>query len=143
MRQRVPERVLRPEPLPPERQRALNTDVFWNLMHRWQVPTTTALRAIGCRPSERHKGERPDFRLSEDQAKFLSCLLEIDLTLTLAEVGGQRPAKQDRSRPFGRTLLSEKCPRCDATRAAKVLWRLNGTAADLTRIVRHPLTRAA
>ena len=130
MRQRVPERVLRPEPLPPERQRALSTDVFWNLMHRWQVPTTTALRAIGYRPSERHKGERPDFRLSEDQAKFLSCLLEIDLTLTLAEVGRQRPAKQDRSRPFGRTLLSEKCPRCDPARAAKALWRLNGTAAD-------------
>ena len=86
MRQRVPERVLRPEPLSPERQRALSTDVFWNLMHRWQVPTTTALRAIGYCPSERHKDERPDFRLSEDQAKFLSCLLEIDLALTLAEV---------------------------------------------------------
>ena len=131
MRQRFPERVFQPEPLPPERQQALSANVFWNLMDRWQVPTTTALRAIGCRPSERDKNERPDFRLSDDQAKFLSCLLEIELTLTLAELGYQRPAKQDRWQPFGRRLLSEVCPRCDPARAAKVLWRLNGTIATL------------
>ncbi len=127
MRKPVPERVLHPVPLPPARQQALSAEVFWKLMDRWKVPTTTALTAIGYCPSEADKAaERPDFRLSDDQAKFLSCLLEIELTLTVAEIGRQRTGKG--ALPIDRMLLLENVQQCDPTRAAEVLWRLNTSA---------------
>jgi hypothetical protein len=125
MRQRFPERVLHPKPLTPERQRALSAGVFWKLMDRWQVPNAAALEAIGC-PVEGDGTERPDFKLSDDQATFLSCLLEIDLTLTLAEVVRQRAAQR---KPIGRTVLGDKGRRCDPSNAAKVLWILKRSAA--------------
>jgi hypothetical protein len=61
--------------LPPERQKDLNCETFWKLMDRWRVPTDRALTLIG------HDAE---------QAKVVSCLLEIELTLVVAGAGRAR-----------------------------------------------------
>ena len=86
--QSVPSRIRKPEPPPSDRRRALSSEKFWALMGRWNVPDDRARSLIGLdRISERTKrAAKPGFQLSDEQAKVLSCLLEIDLTLTLAKV---------------------------------------------------------
>ena len=83
-------RVLHPEPLPPERQKDLNCDTFWKLMDRWEVPTDRTLTLIGHEAEPVAETERPSFPLSDEQAKVVSCLLEIELTLTVAGAGRAR-----------------------------------------------------
>jgi hypothetical protein len=123
----VPARVLRPESLPPQRQKNLNCETFWKMMDRWEVPTDRALTLIGLAAEQSAKTERPSFPLSDEQAKVVSCLLEIELTLAVAALGRARHRKQspvsaDRALPF------DAMGRCDPSRAAIVLWSLNGTA---------------
>jgi hypothetical protein len=123
----VPARVLRPESLPPQRQKNLNCETFWKMMDRWEVPTDRALTLIGCDAEPVAETERPIFFLSDGQTKVVSCLLEIELTLAFAALGRAQhrkrsPVSADRTLPF------DAMGRCDPSRAAIVLWSLNGTA---------------
>ena len=119
----VPSRILRPEPLPPQRQKDLNCETFWKLMDRWEVPTNRALALIGHDAEPVAKTERPSFPLSDQQAKVVSCLLEIELTLTVAAAG--RPQHRKRTAPANESLPLDAMGRCDTSRAAIVLWSLS------------------
>jgi hypothetical protein len=127
----VPSRILRPESLPPQRQKDLNCDRFWKLMDRWEVPTVRALTLIGLAAEPTAKTERPSFPLSDEQAKVVSCLLEIELTLAVAALGArhrkQSPVSEDKTLPF------DAMGRCDPSRAAIVLWSLNRTRSAKSR----------
>jgi hypothetical protein len=116
-------RVLHPEPVPPERQKDLNCDTFWKLMDRWKVPTDRALTLIGRDAEQASETERPSFPLSVEQAKVVSCLLEIELTLTVRDA---RSRKRSRA-PAHETLPLDAMGRCDPSRAGMVLWSLNRT----------------
>jgi hypothetical protein len=122
----VQSRILHPEPLLRERQKDLNCNTFWKLMDRWQVPTDRALTLIGRDAEPAAKTERPSFRLSEEQAKVVSCLLEIELTLVVAAVGRTRPRNRSRAPADGNVPL-DAMGRCDPSRAAIVLWSMNRT----------------
>jgi hypothetical protein len=123
----VPRRVLHPEPPPPERQKELNCGTFWKLMDRWDVPTDTALTLIGRDAEPTAKTERrPSFPLSDEQAKVVSCLLEIELTLAVAGVGRGRHGAGSPA-PSNGTVPLDAMGRCDPSRAAMVLWSLNRT----------------
>jgi hypothetical protein len=119
-------RVLHPEPVPPERQKDLSCDTFWKLMDRWKVPTDRALTLIGRDAEQASETERPSFPLSDEQAKVVSCLLEIELTLTVAGAGRARSRKRSRA-PAHETLPLDAMGRCDPSRAGMVLWSLNQT----------------
>jgi hypothetical protein len=123
----VPSRILHPEPLSPQRQKDLNCEIFWKLMDRWEVPTGRALTLIGRDTEPVTETGRASFSLSDEQAKVVSCLLEIELTLAVAALGRARHRKQS---PVSadRTLPFDAMGRCDPSRAAIVLWSLNGTA---------------
>jgi hypothetical protein len=116
-------RVLHPEPVPPERQKDVNCDTFWKLMDRWKVPTDRALTLIGRDAEQASETERPSFPLSVEQAKVVSCLLEIELTLTVRDA---RSRKRSRA-PAHETLPLDAMGRCDPSRAGMVLWSLNRT----------------
>ena len=72
------------------------------------------------------EAERPSFPLSDEQAKVVSCLLEIELTLTVAGAGRARSRKRSRT-PAHEILPLDAMGRCDPSRAAAVLWSLNRT----------------
>src|SRR5689334_23704656 len=99
-------------------------------MGRWQVPDDRALSLIGQdRPSRRtQRAGKPRFKLSEAQAEVLSYLLEIDLTLTLAEVQSQQHPGEGLPALAGRRLPIDEMGRCEPRRAAALLWSLNRTA---------------
>jgi hypothetical protein len=122
----VLQRLLATEPLPPERRSALTSDTFWSLMDRWKVPTERALRLIDCEGAGIPSGSprQHQFPLSEDQAKILSCLLEIDLTLAVAEVGEERLHQRRRSASRRKASPLDDMGRCDPRQAAAVLWSL-------------------
>jgi hypothetical protein len=128
--QRFPSRDRKPEPPPPDSRRALSSEKFWALMGRWQVPDDRALSLIGQdRPAKRtQRAGKPKFKLSEAQAEVLSCLLEIDLTLTLAEVQAQQHPGEGVLSLAGRRLPLDEMGRCDPRRAAALLWSLNRAA---------------
>jgi hypothetical protein len=67
--------------------------------------------------------EKPSFALSEQQAQVLSCLLEIDLTLTVAGVREDLLHRRNASRSIiaGHSPL-DALGECDPTRAAVILW---------------------
>ena len=122
----VPSRILRPEPLPPQRQKGLNCETFWKLMDRWEVPTDRTLTLIGGETEPVTETRRASFPLSDEQAKVVSCLLEIELTLAVAGVGRGRHRK-GRPAPSNGTVPLDAMGRCDPSRAAIVLWSLNRT----------------
>jgi hypothetical protein len=100
-------------------------------MDRWQVPTKRALAVIGhsegdCRSATEDK---PHFALSDEQAEFLSCLLEIDLTLTVASVAARRHRRRNTSPMAGRSPL-DLVGTCDPRQAATVLWSLHSGSAN-------------
>jgi hypothetical protein len=126
-----PSRILNPEPLPEDRRSALTLARFWALMDRWNVPTDRALRLIGYEGRRLCEQDRPKFEMSDEQAKVLSCLLEIDLTLV---VDGFRERWLHRRSPA--PALEGACPldatgHCDPSRTAKVLFFLNRVAKRL------------
>jgi hypothetical protein len=89
-------------PARPQRQKNLNCDTFWKLMDWWNVPTDRALTLIGRDAEPVAEAERPRFPLSDEQAKVVSWLLEIELTLRVA--GVERPevvsgAEHQRTKP--------------------------------------------
>ena len=127
----VPPRVPRSEMLPPERQKGLNCETFWKLMARWHVPTDRALTLIGHDAEPVAKTERPSFPLSDEQAKVVSCLLEIELTLVVAGAGRARHRKRTAS--ANGPLPLDAMGRCDPSRAAQVLWCLNRTGGTKPR----------
>ena len=90
----IPPRILNPEPLPENRRSVLTSAQFWALMDRWNVPTDRALTLIGYEGRCLREPGRPKFQMSEEQAKVLSCLLEIDLTLAVTGLRGDRCADE-------------------------------------------------
>jgi len=134
----IPHRVLHPEPLSPQRQKDLNCDTFWRLMDRWEVPADRALTLIGCDAEPMAKTVKPSFPLSDEQAKVVSCLLEIELTLAVAGVGRARHRKGSPA-PSNGTLPLDAMGRCDPSRAAIVLWSMNRTGRAKPR----PYSRAS
>ena len=123
----VPPGVAHSEPLSPERQRTLSCDIFWNLMDRWKVPTDRALTLIGHDPEPIDGAQRRNFALSDEQARIVSCLLEIDLTLAVASVHDRRHRRRKASALVTGNLPLDAMGRCDLTRTAAVLWSLNRT----------------
>ena len=119
--------VARSEPLSSRRQRTISCDIFWNLMDRWKVPTDRALTLIGYDPEPIDIAQRRSFALSDEQAKIVSCLLEIDLTLAVASVHDRRHRRRKASALVTGDLPLDAMGRCDLTRAAAVLWSLNRT----------------
>jgi hypothetical protein len=101
---------------------------FWALMDRWNVPTDRALSLIGY--EGRHLGEQgtPEFQMSEEQAKVLSCLLEIDLTLTVAGLRDFRLRRRGHSPAMAGVCPLDALGHCDPSRTAQVLWSLNRVA---------------
>ena len=63
--------------------------------------------------------------MSEEQAQVLSCLLEIDLTLTVSGMPVDRLHRKIRSSRIDETSSLDAMGRCDPGRAATVLWELN------------------
>jgi hypothetical protein len=114
----VPGPIPGPQTSPPERQKDLNCETFWKLMDRWHVTTDQALNLIGRNPEPMTATGRPRFPLSDEQAKIVSCLLEIELTLAVA-AAGRVPSRV--------TVPLASMGRCDPSRAAMVLWSLNRT----------------
>ena len=76
--------------------------------------------------------------MSEEQAKVLSCLLEIDLTLTMADLRNDRLHGRSHSPPMEGAFLLDAMGNCDPSRIAKVLWSLNRVANRY-----HTVSRAA
>jgi hypothetical protein len=66
--------------------------------------------------------------MSEEQAKVLSCLLEIDLTLTVAGLRNDRLRGRSRSPAMDGACPLDAMGHCDPSRLAKVLWSLNRVA---------------
>src|SRR4051812_35439214 len=89
--------ILNPEPLPENRRSVLTSARFWTLMDRWNVPTDRALSLIGYGGRRVCEQVRPMFQMSEEQAKVLSCLLEIDLTLTMTGLRNDRLRRRSHS----------------------------------------------
>ena len=82
---------------PPGGKELISCDVFWNLMDRWKVPADRALTLIG-HDSETIDGiQRRNFALSVEQARIVSCLLEIDLTLAVASIHDRRHRRRKAS----------------------------------------------
>ena len=74
------------------------------------------------------KQGRPKFQMSEEQAKVLSCLLEIDLTLTVADLRNDRLRGRSHSPAMEGACPLDAMGHCDPSRTAKVLWSLNRVA---------------
>ena len=121
----APPGVARSEPQSSRRQRTISCDIFWNLMDRWKVPTDRALTLIGYDPEPIDVAQRRSFALSDEQARIVSCLLEIDLTLAVASAHDRRHRRRKASAPGNLPL--DAMGRFDLTRAAAVLWCLNRT----------------
>jgi len=122
--QGVPSRIQHPVPLPSHRRAVLTSDTFWSLMNRWKVANDRALSLIGYR----HRGdrsERPRFMLSDQQAEVLSCLLEIDLTLTVAGIRVECLHQNNATWSMAARTPLDALGECDAMRATAVLWLLN------------------
>jgi hypothetical protein len=128
-----PPQVPDPQPLPPARRKALNAAKFWTLMERWKIPCDRALNLIGQTRLRRSSEVRPFFRLSGRQAQVLSCLMEIDLTLTLAALENSRHRKLRASPTLTEAVPLESLGRCDPSRAATVLWSLQESHRYLRR----------
>ena len=123
-----PLRILNPEPLPENRRSVLTSARFWALMDRWNVPTDRALNLIGYEGRRLCEQGRPMFQMSEEQAKVLSCLLEIDLTLTVAGLRNDRLRGRSHSPAMEGACQLDAMGHCDPSRTAKVLWSLNRVA---------------
>jgi len=121
---RVPPRVLNPEPLPAPRRDALNSDTFWSLMDKWQVPPDRARTLIGYQ-GQPSRSARPNFRLTDEQGKVVSCLLEIDLTLAVAGLRGRRSHLPGLWPSVAAASPLDVLGRCDARRAGVMLWFLS------------------
>ena len=123
-----PSRILNPEPLPENRRSVLTSARFWALMERWNVPTDRALRLIGYEGRRLGEQGRPKFQMSEEQAKVLSCLLEIDLTLIVVGLRNDRLRGRSHSPALEGACPLDAMGHCDPSRIAKVLWSLNRVA---------------
>ena len=123
----VPPQLLHPEPVPLDRRQSLSSTTFWALMDRWKVPSSRALCLIGHRDRRDGCG-KPKFRMSEEQAKVLSCLLEIDLTLAVTGLQEDRLHKPSPAQSLAGASPLDAMGECDPSRAAVVLWSLNQVA---------------
>jgi hypothetical protein len=59
---------------------------FWDLMTRWDVADGQALELVGYDGKLPTTGRRPRFRLSTEQARLVTTLLEVDRALATAGV---------------------------------------------------------
>ena len=124
-----PPRIPNPESLSENRRSVLTSARFWALMDRWNVPTDRALTLIGYEGRRLCEQSRPMFQMSEEQAKVLSCLLEIDLTLTVAGLRNDRLRGRSHSPAMKGACPLDAMGHCDPSRTAKVLWSLNHVAS--------------
>jgi hypothetical protein len=74
---------------------------FWSLIDRWRVSDEQALELISYEGKLPPTDQRPRFRLSAEQVRIVSTLLEIDSALTAAGIDRtwlrRRPGKWRRS----------------------------------------------
>ena len=59
---------------------------FWSLIDRWRVPDEQALELSSYEGKLPTAGRRPRFRLSAEQARTVSSLLEVDSALATAGI---------------------------------------------------------
>jgi hypothetical protein len=59
---------------------------FWSLIDRWRVSDEQALELISYAGKLPTTGRRPRFRLSAEQARIVSTLLEVDSALAAAGI---------------------------------------------------------
>jgi hypothetical protein len=59
---------------------------FWSLIDRWRVSDEQALELISYEGKSPTTGRRPRFRLSAEQARTVSALLEVDTALATAGI---------------------------------------------------------
>ena len=115
----VPPQVLHLGGVPKSRRKTLSPAKFWALMERWGVTRERALDLIG----EESWNDAGEF--SDEQAKVLSCLLEIDLTLIATGRRERCLHKRSRKAPMDGSSPIDAMGRCDPGRAARVLWSLS------------------
>jgi hypothetical protein len=60
--------------------------IFWSLIDRWRVSDEQALELISYEGKLPTIGRRPRFRLSAEQARTVSALLEVDSALVAAGI---------------------------------------------------------
>ena len=101
-------------------------------MDRWKVPAHQALTLIGHDSETIDDIQRRDFAMSVEQARIISCLLEIDLTLAVVSILDRR--HRGRKGPVAANLPLDTMGRPDLTRTAVVLWSLNRTGGTKWRI---------
>jgi len=121
---------LEPRPLPPARRDTMDAARFWTLMDRWQIPPDRALDIIGTSCRRRLSKTRPNFKLSARQAQILSCLMEIEMTLTLAAVEGRLHGKRRTFQALQEVVPLEALGRGNPGQTAKVLWSLQEPPAS-------------
>jgi hypothetical protein len=59
---------------------------FWSLIDRWRVSDEQALELISYEGKLPTTGRRPRFRLSDEQARIVATLLEVDSALATAGI---------------------------------------------------------
>ena len=59
---------------------------LWSLIDRWRVSDEQALELVSYRGKLPTTGQRPRFRLSAEQARIVSTMLEIDSALAAAGI---------------------------------------------------------
>ena len=115
----VPPQVLHLGGVPKSRRKMLSPAKFWTLMERWGVARERALDLIG------EESWNPAGGLSDEQAKVLSCLLEIDLTLLASGRRERCLHKRNRKTPMDGSSPIDAMGRCNPSRAAGVLRSLS------------------
>jgi hypothetical protein len=76
---------------------------FWSLIDRWHVSTDAALELINYQGKLPAAGQRPRFRLSAEQARTVTTMLEIDSALAAAGIDRawlHRPSGKSRRSPL-------------------------------------------
>jgi hypothetical protein len=80
-----------------------SSSTFWSLIDRWHVPDAQALELVSYEGKLPDTGKRPRFKLSPDQERIVSTLVEIDNALTTAGLDASWLNRDDSS--TGRTPL--------------------------------------
>jgi hypothetical protein len=78
---------------------APSSTTFWSLIERWGVSDEQALELIGYEGKLPTTGRRPRFKLSSEQERTVSTLLEIDHALVAAGMDASWLRKRSRAAP--------------------------------------------
>jgi hypothetical protein len=80
-----------------------SSTTFWSMIDRWQVPDDQALELVAYEGKLPTTGRRPRFKLSPEQERIVSTLVEIDNALATAGLDCRWLNRNDSS--TGRTPL--------------------------------------